>query len=317
MQDTQHGRIFCAPSLYEVFLLYIEKRDLKDSTIDLYDYVLKWGLEDWLPLPIDMITREMIEDRHRLLSRKNGKRGSGQACADLTMRTLRTLMNFAGQRCSRPDGTKVITDNPVRWLSEIKGWNKAVRRQGVLKSGMVKPWFKAVMELPDPILRDYLLVLLFMGLRRTEGARLQWSDVDFSSGFLTARDTKNGDDHTLPMPSFIAQILGNRYWYMRPDPNDFVFPGRFGGKPLSENYKGYQKLWETLGFRFMLHDLRRSFLTIGESQDIPLTTLKWLANHRSKSDVTMGYLIVDPERLREPIEMIAKRILELAGQAAP
>ena len=39
-------------------------------------------------------------------------------------------------------------------------------------------FYRAVMELENPVARDYLLLLLFTGLRRTEAARLTWADVD-------------------------------------------------------------------------------------------------------------------------------------------
>lgn len=46
---------------------------------------------------------------------------------------------------------------------------------------------------------DYLTLLLLTGLRRSEGAQLKWADVDFAEKTLTVRETKNGDDHVLPL----------------------------------------------------------------------------------------------------------------------
>lgn len=63
----------------------------------------------------------------------------------------------------------------------------------------------------------------------------------------------------------------------------------------------------------MLHDLRRSFLTTAESLDIPHYALKRLANHSSGDDVTDGYIIVSPERLREPMERIENKLMQLCG----
>ena len=66
------------------------------------------------------------------------------------------------------------------------------------------------------------------------------------------------------------------------------------------------------GVFFTMHDLRRTFITIAESLDIPAYSLKQLLNHRSGNDVTSGYTVITPERLRVPVERIAQRILELA-----
>ena len=311
MQEL-HGARPSAPTLSQVWHLYKEKRSLKEQTIKMYEFVWKWGMPDWMELPITSITKTMIEDRHKQLSQKNGPRGSGRASADLCMRTLRTVINFANQRYEQPAGKRLIEDNPVRWLSEIKQWNPRVKRQGIIKPQQMPQFFEAVNKCSDPFLRDYLFVLWFTGFRRCEGAALIWRDVDFTSNMLTARDTKNGTDHTLPMAPFLIDLLTRRYWFVRPQPGDFVFPGKVPGTHVSGNYKGYEKLFETLGFSFMLHDLRRTFLTTAQACGLDYTTIKWLANHKM-SDVTFQYLIKDPEMLRQPIEKISQKLLEFSG----
>ena len=60
----------------------------------------------------------------------------------------------------------------------------------------------------------------------------------------------------------------------------------------------------------MLHDLRRTFVTIAESLDISSYALKRLVNHSQKGDVTAGYIVMSIDRLREPMNRIAAYILE-------
>lgn len=309
MQNT-HGAHFRAPTLYEALIKYTSSRTLKPDTISLYDYILKWGAEDWLHLPINKITRQMVAERHVILSKRNGPRGSGKSAANMCMRVIRTLINFVQNVERYPDGSKIIDENPVLYLSHTRQWNKATRRTSRISPAQLKRWYEGVQSTPQPVFRDYLIFLLFTGLRRTEAARLRWKDIDFADRLLTVKETKNGDPHTLPLSEFLQDFLSRRYWYMHPAPDDYVFPGRFRGSPISENYKGYQDLWEACGVNFKLHDLRRTFLTVGQSAGLDLVTLKWLANHRSNSsDVTLGYLIQDPERLREPMERISRQLL--------
>jgi hypothetical protein len=47
---------------------------------------------------------------------------------------------------------------------------------------------------------------------------------------------------------------------------------------------------------------------------VPYYALKRLLNHRANSDVTGGYIVVDAERLRGPVQRVADRILELVGK---
>ncbi|MCK7578395.1 MAG: tyrosine-type recombinase/integrase [Chromatiales bacterium] len=52
-----------------------------------------------------------------------------------------------------------------------------------------------------------LLLLLFTGLRREEGASLDWSHVDLVGRTLTIPDPKNRNPHTLPLSDFLHELL--------------------------------------------------------------------------------------------------------------
>ena len=67
---------------------------------------------------------------------------------------------------------------------------------------------------------------------------------------------------------------------------------------------------------WVLHDLRRTFITIAESLDIPAYSLKRLLNHKMRNDITAGYIITDVERLRRPMQQITDYILKAAGEKA-
>ena len=66
-------------------------------------------------------------------------------------------------------------------------------------------------------------------------------------------------------------------------------------------------------YKRQIHDLRRTFITIAESLDIPVYSLKRLLNHKMTSDVTAGYVVMDIERLRVPMQLITDYILKLIG----
>jgi len=67
------------------------------------------------------------------------------------------------------------------------------------------------------------------------------------------------------------------------------------------------------GVTFCIHDLRRTFATLAESLDIPGYALKRLLNHADAGDVTSGYLVITPERLREPMQKVCDYVLKSAG----
>ena len=159
--------------------------------------------------------------------------------------------------------------------------------------------------------RDFLLMALFTGMRRGELSKLRWENVDLRARTLHLPSTKNGDPLNLPLPRFIVDMLAERAERVGQSP--WVFPGPGKDGHLVETKKFLARVSAGSGVAFTLHDLRRTFITIAESLDVPHYALKRLLNHRTNGDVTGGYIVINAERLREPMEKVAFRILQLAG----
>mgnify|MGYP001454584983 FL=1 len=62
------------------------------------------------------------------------------------------------------------------------------------------------------------------------------------------------------------------------------------------------------GIVFSSHNLKRTFLTIGEATMIPFWLLKALANHKTDIDVTGGYINAEAKTLRAATYKIADYI---------
>ena len=67
------------------------------------------------------------------------------------------------------------------------------------------------------------------------------------------------------------------------------------------------------GVHVTYHDLRRSFLTMGEKLDVPPYALKRVVNHSVSNDMTGRYLILDIERLRTHMTRITNAFLDQLG----
>ncbi len=286
-----------AITLAEVFKDYLlTRKDLKPGTVKDYDRSLHWSAGDWLTKPLVGITKDMIERRHREL----GKRS--QARANNAMRVLRALFNHAKAKYEDCQGNPLILVNPVDRLSQNRAWYKIDRRQSLVMPHQLKPWWEATCQLTNQTTRDYLRFLLYTGLRRSEASRLEWSEVDFKARTFTILETKNNRIHTLPLSDFLADLLRERY-EQRQSP--FVFPSESERGYLVEPRTAVSRVAELSNVPFTLHDLRRTFITIAESLNIPAYALKRLINHKDPNDVTAGYIISDVERLREPMQQIA------------
>ena len=161
-------------------------------------------------------------------------------------------------------------------------------------------------NLKNETLRDYLVLILFTGLRRQEAAKLRWKDIDLKAKTLTIADTKNHEKHTLPLSDYLHELLSKRRNKVS---DEFVFPGTGIGGYIIEPRKQIAKITAASGISFSVHDLRRTFITIAEGLDIPAYALKRLLNHKMNSDVTSGYIVADVERLRKPMQIITDYLL--------
>jgi integrase len=212
-------------TLQEVLERYLSVRNLRPNTIRAYRYMLPRCMADWLDLPVVAITREMIEQRHIELRRTTKQGTSGEAQANTVMRIVGTLLNFAAANYEL-DGKPIILMNPVRRLSQNRRWYQENRRQTIVPDHKLPAWYDAVMSLRHQIVKDYLLFLLFTGLRRNEAATLRWEDIDFESKVFVIRSevAKNHKEHRLPLSDFLENLLRRRYGERASA--EYVFPGK-------------------------------------------------------------------------------------------
>jgi integrase len=300
-------------TLGEVFELYLRVRTgLKQSTVQDYRRLMKEVFKDWQDVELRNITKDKVQKRHQ----DYGKRS--EARANNAMRLLKAIFNFAQGQYEDSQGRSFFPENPVDRLSHVKAWYRVERRRTLIKKSELPVWFDAVERLRgegDPTsetIADYLMLLLFTGLRRSEGMNLQWDDVDFVERTLTIHDTKNREPLILPLSDTLFELLKRREGQHE---SSYVFPGSSGGR-IVEPRKQLFKVTEWSGVAFTLHDLRRTFITVAESLELSQYAIKHLVNHKMPNDVTAGYIVMDPERLRSAMEKITQAILLAAGVKA-
>jgi integrase len=289
-----------AVTLKEALEAYLAGRSLKPRTVKDIAQAFK-GFEDWQTKPLSSISREMISKRHRELGELSPAR------ANLAMRYLRAVFNFAIAHYTDKIGQPYITDNPVKRLSNTKAWYRIERKNSLINPEQLEPWFQAVLSLKNDVARDYFVTVILTGLRRTEAMNLTWSDVNFERKSFTVRDTKNHSDHTLPIPNYLLQLFKTRKVKAT---GEFVFESNKG--KLHNLRYAQDFVTKTSGVNFTVHDLRRTFATIANSLEIPAYTVKMLLNHKMSNDVTAGYIINDVDRLREPMQKISEHIVAYA-----
>jgi integrase len=304
-------------SLRATLEAYLAARgDLRPKSREGYRRDIERHLKDWLDKPLRDITAEMVEERHAQIKGavERGANGrklvNGAATANGVFRAFRALWNFASDR------DEELGRNPVGRLK--KQWYRIERREGVVPADRLAEFYRAIVALPNPVARDYLLLLLFTGMRRSEAAALRWDEVDLTLGVirLPAKRTKAGRKLDLPITDILRDILVTRQ-SIGCDASGFVFPANSRSGHIEEPRFALRLIAKATGIRVTVHDLRRTFITIAESTDISSLALKALVNHSLGDDVTSRYVIPAVERLREPAQRVADRIKGLCGLEAP
>lgn len=279
---------------------FADKPHLSATTIPNYQRTINTYLADWAKRPIADVSRQMVLDRHRRIAEQHGA-----VTANNAMRHLRSVYNYTSATVGE------LPANPVTILGQARAWAPERRRRTIIPLHALPRWYRAVLQ-QDEQARDFLLLALFTGMRRSELATLRWEHIDLEGRTLRVPRTKNGDPLELPLSSFIRTLLKDRR--DTATASEWVFPGRGRTGHLTEMKSFVARVATNSGVAFTLHDLRRTFVTVAESLDIPAYALKRLLNHRG-GDVTAGYIVISTERLRAPVERISSYLEEKLNNA--
>ena len=129
-------------TLQEVFQDYTKARkDLKPKTLYDYQNVLNRAFTSWKDKPLVSITKDKVAKLHSNLGE-----AKGEAYANLAMRLLRALFNFAAGQYEDAQGKSFITENPVKRLSQTRAWYRVQRRQTYIKPHELAAWYQGVIE---------------------------------------------------------------------------------------------------------------------------------------------------------------------------
>lgn len=289
------------------------RKDLRPASQRDYRLSVETHLRSWLDLPLHTITPKAVVDRHRAIQAEVARRGryKGDTTANFAMRVLRILWNHA------KEDMPSLPDNPVQLR---KKWHAENIRKRYVRVEQLPAFYAAVSALPNQIHRDYLLLLLFTGLRRSEAASLRWSDVDFGQRVirLPGTVTKSRRDFDLPMSNYVHDLLVARRALGE---TEFVFPSNSASGYFVEPQFPLNQVAKTTGSRVSAHDLRRTFVNACALAKIDLLDMKRLVNHalgKDGKDVTVGYMqLKEIEELRELAQRACDKLKELCGIVEP
>ena len=149
-----------------------------------------------------------------------------------------------------------------------------------------------------PHIRALVTVALHSGMRLGEILDLHWYDLDFASGFILVRDSKNGESRHVPMDATLFALFRA---YPHRLGTDLVFSSPAGGR-IVDVRTGFQnacKRAELTDLHF--HDLRHTFASQFVMAGGDLYILKEILGHKSPA-MAARYAHVSPTYLIKSID---------------
>ncbi|HEX7822303.1 MAG TPA: integrase arm-type DNA-binding domain-containing protein [Sphingobium sp.] len=290
----------------------------------------------WRDRPIASITIEDCRQRHREMCESgiDGRPAPGQA--QISLVTLRTLINFANRRYPRADGSPLIPVNPVKAMARDDWKTFEPRTRHIDLNHVGQAWYaldemRLAPKNADALAAiDVVRFLLLTGARRTEASALTWDRVhlydDASKCWwhLRAEDNKTGNEVQLPLSSQAVALLKQRRKLvdeakkLGKPVSKFVFPSRAKCGHVSDTRAPFERLCKALGMTGLsAHDLRRTHVTIGFSAcDIELFKMELLTNHVPEGVTARHYLETSDLRRHHPATQRISDYIEREGLIA-
>lgn len=273
---------------------YKRDRPLKESSKSEIERHVTTTFDAWLKKPITSITREAVTKRFNEMKTK-GLRGKGPAPAQAnqSFAVLRALFNYAIREYRKPDGTAIITDNPVEVL--YKKWTPLKPRTSRIPENKAGAVWAALQEWRDVAYNrdtlasiDLVMFLILTGARIGEASALTWDRVNLNEGWWHIPDPKNSNPVWLPLSSQAVDLLKTR---QRVKGSDFVFSSWGKCGHIRDPRDTMKKVSVVARTKITPHDLRRTFTTVGVAQcGIDLHKIELLTNHVPKGVTARHYL---------------------------
>lgn len=254
-----------------------------------------------------------------------GVHWQNRALSSITLGDVSKLHADIGRHGHKTPANKVVTlissmYNRARDWGLYAGVNPAtgvkkfreVKRERFIQSDELPRFFQAVREEPSKDVRDFVLVSLLTGARKSDVISMRWQDVSLERGEWRVPDPKNSTPYSVLLTNEAVAILRSRL----PDDNDstaFVFPSDSKTGFIDKPKKGWARILERAGISDLrIHDLRRSLGSWQAKSGASLAIIGKSLGHKTAA-ATMIYARLDQDPVRASVEKATAAMLQAAG----
>lgn len=188
---------------------------------------------------------------------------------------------------------------------------KEASRDRFLQVEELPRFFAAVAAETNATLRDFFLLALFTGARRSNVCAMRWEQIDLTRGEWRIPDTKAGRPQIVYLPEPALRLLAERKKAAGRRP--WVLPGRGESGHLTEPKIAWKRLTERAGIKNLrIHDLRRTLGSYQAIQGASLTIIGASLGH-SQAQTTQVYARLTTNAVAESVNKAVGFIVATAA----
>ncbi len=254
-------------------------------------------LSGWATRRLSSINRHDVVRLHAGLAEKHGIYAANRALALIsTMFNKATEWGWQGA-------------NPCKGVKKFE----EKERERFLTEAEMPRFLKALADESQQDFRDFILLDLLTGARRSNILALRWDQIDFHTMTWTipADEAKGKRNMHIPLVGPALKILESRH---KTAVSEWVFPGAVSGEHVQTFRKPWERMLRRAGIKGLrLHDVRRSLGSWMTKAGVAMPIVKAALGH-SDIATTAIYTRSEDSSVRRAMEIVAQRMLEAGSE---
>lgn len=237
-----------------------------------------------------------VRTLHAKIGQENGKYGANR---------MLSLLGTMFQKAMDADDVNFEGPNPARGITRFDEKS----RERFLQADELPAFFDALNEEPNPTIRDFFLVAILTGARRSNVLAMRWEEINLDRATWTIPETKSGDSQIIHLSGEAVRILRERRETeeakarQKETPiSPWVFPSsrRTSQKGhLGDPAKAWDRIRERSGLHDVrIHDLRRTLGSWQAATGASLPVIGKSLGHKNQSTTAIyARLDLDPVKV--------------------
>jgi integrase len=282
--------------LFRKFLDEYAKPNLREKTWRNYESMFS-HLHSWELRKISGVRRADVIQLHTHLGKTIGKIQANRVIELLCAMFNRARKDWEWER-----------NNPATGIAF-----KERKRSRFIDGSELPAFFKSLAEELNSTIRDYILVSLLTGARRSNVQEMRWDEINWRGATWTipAEKAKSDEDIAVVLTPVVVNILEHR---KASSLSPWVFPGAGKTGHLVEPKTAWKRILNRAGLTDLrLHDLRRTLGSWQAATGASLPIIGKSLGHESL-EATKVYARLNLDPVRESVNRAQQAMLLAGGQ---